>query len=118
MRPKQSATRTAQVIVRHGNAVSAAPGASAVAAVRAMDHALKQAQMLAFPPATRKMQAAKANARKARNAPAHGMKTAANAGAMAAASGVARAARTVMHRRMAKPPRQNQCSHRPPRKQK
>jgi hypothetical protein len=64
------------------------------------------------------MQAAKANVHKARKAPAHGMTTAANAVVTAAASAEARAARTVMHRRMAKPPRQNQCSHRPPRKQK
>jgi uncharacterized protein involved in copper resistance len=76
------------------------------------------AKTLLWLAATRKMQTAKANVRKAMNAPAHGMKTAANAGATGAASAEARAARTVMHRRMAKPPFQNQCSHRPPRKQK
>ena len=118
MRPKQSATRTAQVIVRHGNAVSAVPGESAAAVARAMGHALKQAQMLAWPAATRKMQAAKASAHKARNAPVHGMRTVANAGAMAVANAGARAARTVMHRRMAKPPLQNHCCRATPSKRK
>jgi hypothetical protein len=83
-----------------------------------MGPALMQAKTLLWPAATRKRQAAKANARKARNAPEHGMKTAANAGAMAAASGVARAARTVMHRRMAKPPFQNHRCRATPRQQK
>jgi hypothetical protein len=41
------------------------------------------------------MQAAKPNVHKARNAPAHGMTTAVNAVVTAAASAVARAARTA-----------------------
>jgi hypothetical protein len=54
-----------------------------------------QAKTPVWPVATRKMQAAKANARRAKSALAHAMTTAANAGAMDAASAVARAARTA-----------------------
>jgi hypothetical protein len=92
--------------------------ASAAVAARATGPALMPAKTLGWLAATRKMQTAKANARRAKNAPAHGMKTAANAGATGAASAVARAARTVMHRRMAKPPFQNHCWHTTPRQQK
>ena len=115
---KPSAKTAAWATDHHANAVIVHHVASAAAVARATGPALTQAKTLGWLAATRKMQTAKASARRGKNAPAHGMKTAANAGATAAASAVARAARMVMHRRMAKPPRQNQCSHRPPRKQK
>ena len=92
---KPSAKTAAQATAHHGNVASAVPGASAAAAARATGPALMQAKTPVWPAATRKMQAAKANVQKARNAPAHAMTTAANAGAMDAASAVARAARTA-----------------------
>jgi hypothetical protein len=63
------------------------------------------------------MQAAKDSAHRAKTARAHAKTTAVSAVATDAANAVARAARTVMHRRTDKPPSQNRCRHRFPRKQ-